>query len=353
MAPLAGLAPRSARAQTPSAGRWRLASSFPPSLDTIYGSGSIFAESLATATAGELDVEVFAPGDLMPAMGVLDAVSEGQIEIAHTCSYYFTAKDPAFAFGTGMPFGLNSRLQNAWLHAGGGNEILDEFYRTYNVIGIPCGNTGTQMGGWFTRPVDSLADVAGLRMRIAGIAGKVMQAIGAEPVQTPGGEIFGALQRREIDAAEWVGPYDDEKLGFFQVAPYFYYPGWWEPGTTIHLFINRDAWLRLGEANQSAIRSAAAYANMYTQAKYDVQNPAALKRLVANGVELRAFPEDVMRAARTAADAIYDQMADESPAFAAVLPHWQAARDDGYLWWLVNEIAMDAFMVRARAGMAP
>lgn len=333
--------------------RWRLASSFPRTLDTIFGGAEIFATSLAELTQGRFEVQVAPPGELASALGVLDAVADGEIELAHTGSYYFTDRDPAFAFGSALPFGLNSRLQNAWLQAGGGNELLNEFYRTYGVVGLPCGNTGCQMGGWFARPVGGLADLQGLRMRIAGIAGQVMRDIGVEPQQTAGDEIFAALQGGRIDAAEWVGPYDDEKLGFYRVARYYYYPGWWEPGTTLHLFVNEAAWSDLPAPYQAALRMAADHANMFMQAKYDIQNPAAVKRLVANGVELRAFPEDVLRTAYGAAEGLYARFSDESPAFRRVFEHWQAFRGDGYLWWLVNEIAMDAFMVRARAAGAP
>ncbi|MFW5833695.1 MAG: TRAP transporter substrate-binding protein [Pseudomonadota bacterium] len=345
-------APRAAAQGLPEY-RWRLASSFPPSLDTIYGGAEVFAASLDAITQGRFKVEVYPPGELMPAMGVLDGVANGEIEIAHTGSYYFTDRDPAFGFGTAMPFGLNSRLQNAWLHAGGGNELMNEFYRSYGFVGLPCGNTGTQMGGWFTRPVASLADVRGLKMRVPGLAQPLIRRMGGEPVQTPGGEIFEGLQSGRIDAAEWVGPYDDEKLGFYRVARYYYYPGWWEPSTTLHLFVNEAAWAGLPDAYQEAVRVAASHANAFMQAKYDVQNPAALKRLVTNGVELRAFPEDVLRAAYSASQALYAEFSEASPAFRRIFEHWQAFRGDGYLWWLVNEIAMDAFMVRARAAGAP
>jgi TRAP-type mannitol/chloroaromatic compound transport system substrate-binding protein len=328
-------------------------SSFPPSLDTIFGAAEVFAEGVAAATQGRFRIEVFPPGELVPALGVLDAAAAGEVEVAHTGSYYFTDRDPAFAFGSAMPFGLNARLQNAWLQAGGGNELLNEFYRTHGVIGLPCGNTGCQMGGWFARPVDSLDDLQGLRMRIAGLAGMVMRDIGVQPQQTPGGEIFAALQEGRIDAAEWVGPYDDEKLGFYRVARYYYYPGWWEPGTTLHLLINEPAWAGLPEPYQAAARMAADHANGFMMAKYDIQNPAALKRLVTNGVELRAFPQDVLRAAYAAAERRYVEFSETSEAFRRIFGHWQAFRGDGYLWWLVNEIAMDAFMVRARAAGAP
>lgn len=285
----------------------------------------------------------------MAAFEVLDAAATGTVELAHTCSYYFANRDPAFAIGTALPFGLNSRLQNAWLEGGDGNAVLNDFYRTHGVVGLPCGNTGCQMGGWFKDDLTSVDGLQGLRMRVAGITGSVLASLGVVPRPLPGSEIVPALQDGRIDAAEWVGPYDDEKLGFDRVAKYYFYPGWWEPSTTLHLFVNAEAWDTLPEPYRQACIAAAGYANGYTMAKYDVQNPAALKRLVQKGVVLRPFPRDVLEQAQSASEAIYAQFREESPAFRELFEHWEAFRGDGYLWWLVNEIAMDAFMVRSRA----
>jgi TRAP-type mannitol/chloroaromatic compound transport system substrate-binding protein len=279
----------------------------------------------------------------------LDAVRDGKAELCHTCSYYFVNKDPTFAFGTALPFGLNSRLQNAWLLAGGGNELLDEFYNKHNLHGIPAGNTGVQMGGWFRNELQSVRDLDGLKMRIAGIGGEVLKRLGVQPQSLAGGDIFPALEQGTLDAAEWVGPYDDEKLGFYKVAKFYYYPGWWESGTSIHIFINLEQWQGLPDVYKEACKVAAGYANLYMQAKYDVQNPAALKRLVVEGVELRQFPQDIMQGAYQAATDLYNSIAADNPEFKRVLEPWLAFRSDGYLWWLVDEIAMDAFMVRARA----
>jgi TRAP-type mannitol/chloroaromatic compound transport system substrate-binding protein len=328
---------------------WRCTSSFPRTLDTIYGAAEVFARTLAELTDGRFKVEVFPAGAIAPALEALDAVAGGTAELCHTCSYYFFGKDPTFAFGTGLPFGLNSRLQNAWLTAGGGNELLDSFYARYGVRAIVAGNTGVQMGGWFRRDIRDLADLRGLRMRIGGLAGQVVAKLGVEPQQIAGGEIYAALEAGRIDAAEWVGPHDDEKLGFWKVAKNYYYPGWWESGTAVHLFFNKAKWDSLPEVYRAACRAAAAEANSVMQARYDVQNPAALKRLVTNGVELKAFPTEVMQAAFEAATGLYDGLAATNAEFRRIYEPWKAFRADGYLWWLVNEIAMDAFMVRARA----
>ncbi len=196
--------------------------------------------------------------------------------MGHTCSYYYFGKDPTFAIGTALPFGLNARQMNAWLYHGQGNELLNEFYAKHNLYGMPAGNTGVQMGGWFRKEIKTVQDLQGLKMRIAGLAGMVLAKLGAVPQQIPGGDIYPALERGTIDAAEWVGPYDDEKLGFAKVAPYYYYPGFWEGGPAIHLFINQGKWKELPKAYQSILTAAAGYANADMLAKYDARNPAAL-----------------------------------------------------------------------------
>jgi TRAP-type mannitol/chloroaromatic compound transport system substrate-binding protein len=348
---VAGL-PKTGSAQDGPELVWRCTSSFPRTLDTIYGGAEVFAEMLAGITGNRFRIEVYPAGEIVPGLQALDAVSNGTVELCHSCSYYFVGKDPTFAFGTAVPFGLNSRLQNAWLTAGGGSEILNEFYKKYNAYSIPAGNTGVQMGGWFREELRSVRDLQGLRMRVVGMAGQVLQKLGVEPLPLAGGDIYPALEQGTIDAAEWVGPYDDEKLGFYNVAKYYYYPGWWEAGTTIHLFFNLEQWERLPEIYKAACRAAAGYANLVMQAKYDVQNPAALKKLVTEGVELRPFPQDIMQEAYQATNELYASLSSSNGEFKRILEHWTPFRSDGYLWWLVNEIAMDAFMVRARAAQS-
>ena len=324
-------------------------SSFPKSLDTIYGGADTFSKALAELTDGKFQVQVFASGEIVPGLQALDAVTNNTVECCHTCSYYFVGKDPTFGFGTAVPFGLNYRIQNAWLYAGGGNELMNEFYANYNVYGVPAGNTGVQMGGWFRDEIKAVGDLGGLKMRIAGFAGQVMQRLGAVPQQIAGGDIYPALEKGTIDAAEWVGPYDDEKLGFYKVAKFYYYPGWWEAGPSIHLFINLEQWNSLPPSYKAAVQNAAAHANSHMMAKYDILNPTALKRLVANGVQLRPYPAEVLQAAYTAANELYAETAEKNANFKKVLDSWLPFRNDGYLWWQVAEITMDAFMVRARA----
>ena len=232
----------------------------------------------------------------MPGLQAADAVQNGTVEMCHTSSYYYFGKDPTFAFGTAVPFGLNSRMQTAWMYFGGGMELMNDFYKKFNIYGIPAGNTGAQMGGWFRKEIKDVSDLNGLKMRIGGFAGRVLSKLGVVPQQIAGGDIYPALEKGTLDACEWVGPYDDEKLGFQKVAQFYYYPGWWEGGPMIHNFINIDKWNALPPAYKSLVRTASSMANEWMQAKYDAQNPAALKRLVAAGAQLRPFSQPVMDA---------------------------------------------------------
>ena len=207
---------------------WRLASSFPKTLDTVYGTADVFSKRVAQLTNGKLNIRVFAGGEIVPALQVMDAVQAGTIEMGHTAPYYYFGKDPTFAFDCAVPFGLNSRQQTAWMDQGGGMELMREFYKDYGIIQFQGGNSGTQMGGWFRKEIKTVADLQGLKMRIGGYGGRVMTRLGVVPQQIAGGDIYPALEKGTIDAAEWIGPHDDEKLGLFKVAPHYYAPGWWE-----------------------------------------------------------------------------------------------------------------------------
>ena len=222
--------------------KWRLTSSFPKNLDTIYGAAEEFAKAVSEMTDRRFQIQVFAANEIVPPLAAADAVQKGTVEMAQTASYYYFGKDPTFAFGTAVPFGLNARMQNAWMYQGGGMELMNEFYKKFNIHALPCGNTGCQMGGWFRREIKAPSDLRGLKMRIGGFAGTVMSKLGVVPQQIPGGEVYSSLEKGTIDAAEWVGPYDDEKLGFAKIAPYYYYPGWWEGGAMLHHFFNLDKW---------------------------------------------------------------------------------------------------------------
>ncbi|HRF07253.1 MAG TPA: TRAP transporter substrate-binding protein [Xanthobacteraceae bacterium] len=328
--------------------KWRMTSSFPKALDTIYGGGEVFAKRLAEATDGKFQVQVFAGGEIVPALQALDATSNGTVECCHTVSYYYVGKDPTFAIAASVPFGLNARMQNAWLSGNEGTEQWNEFYKKYSVMGLPLGNTGTQMGGWFRKEIKTVADLQGLKFRIGGIAGQVLAKLGVVPQQIAGGEIYQALERGTIDAAEWVGPHDDEKLGFVKVAPYYYYPGFWEGGPTTHAFFNLDKYNALPKHYQAALVNAASYANTWMQARYDVLNPQALRRLVAAKAQLRPFSNEIMDASFKATNELWAELSAKNAEFKKYIDLMQAFRNEQYLWWQVAEYGFDSYMIRAR-----
>jgi TRAP-type mannitol/chloroaromatic compound transport system substrate-binding protein len=329
--------------------KWRLTSSFPKSLDTIYGGAEVFCKAVAEATDNKFQIQAFAAGEIVPGLQALDEAGKATVEIAHTASYYYVGKDPTFAFGTAVPFGLNSRMQNAWFMHGGGNELMNDFYKKFNVYGIPAGNTGCQMGGWFRKELKEPADLSGLKFRIGGFAGQVLTKLGVVPQQIAGGDIYPALEKGTIDAAEWVGPYDDEKLGFQKVAQFYYYPGWWEGGALLHNMINLDKWNSLTPTYQSIIKTASAFANVNMQAKYDAVNPGALKKLVGTGTQLRPFTPSIMDACYKAANEVYAETSAKNADFKKIHDAMMAYRGDQYLWWQIAEYGYDTYMIRARS----
>ncbi len=333
-----------ALAQTMPEIRWRCASSFPRSLDTIFGAGEHVGKRVAALTDGKFQIRVFPAGELVPGLEVANAVQGGSVECAHTASYYFVGKDPTFAFDGAIPFGLNMRQMNAWLQAGGGREVMREFFEGYNMVSLPAGNTGAQMGGWFRKEIKTVEDLRGLKFRVGGFAGNVLQKLGVVPQQIAGGDIYPALEKGTIDAAEWVGPYDDEKLGFNRVAPYYYYPGWWEGCLNLSMFVSKAKWDELPPLYKEVLESACRDSTIETMAKYDVQNPPALRRLVAAGTQLRPFPREVMQACYRAAFELYDETAAKNPAFKKVFEHWKAFRDTEYQWFRVSENTFDSFV---------
>jgi TRAP-type mannitol/chloroaromatic compound transport system substrate-binding protein len=324
--------------------RWRLASSFPKSLDTIYGAAEVFAQKARALSGGRFDVSVHAAGELMPAFGVVDGVQNGTVEAAHTAPYYFFGKDETFAIGGAIPFGLNSRQMSAWTFEGNGLKLMREFYAKYNMTSFPCGNTGAQMGGWFRKEVRSVADLKGLKFRIGGFAGKVIERMGGVPQNIPGGEIYQALEKGTIDAAEWIGPYDDQKLGFNKVAPYYYYPGWWEGGLQLDLYVNQKAYDALSAENKAIVETASAYAHVATQAKYDVKNPTALKQLVGSGAKLRPFPSDLMTEAFRQSTKLYEELGATNENWRKVYSDYAKFRSDQNLWFRFTEATFDRFM---------
>lgn len=328
--------------------RWRLASSFPKSLDTIYAAAEVLAARLEAITDGRFQLKVHAGGEIVPGLQVLDAVQQGTVECGHTASYYYVGKDMAFAFDTALPFGLTARQQNAWMYAGGGLQLMRELFARYNIIQFPGGNTGVQMGGWFRKEIKSLADLEGLKMRIPGIGGQIMARLGVVPQTLAGSDIYPALERGAIDAAEWVGPHDDAKLGFHKIAPHYYYPGWWEGGPQLSFYVNLDKWQGLPPAYQQAFETACVEANVRMLAEYDAKNPAALMRLVGQGVKLHAFPADILHAAREAAFQLYDEEAARNPAFGRIYAEWKKFRELELQWFKVAEASYANFLYFAR-----
>lgn len=325
--------------------KWRLASSFPKSLDTLFGAIEAVAQHVKAASGGKFEIQLFAAGEIVPSAAVLDAVKDGTVELGQSASYYYVGKDPTFAFDCAIPFGLNSRQQSAWMWEGGGLELMRELFKGYSIYNIPCGNTGVQMGGWFRKEVKRLDDLKGLKMRIAGIAGQVMGKLGVVGQQMGPADIYPALEKGTIDAVEWVGPYDDEKLGFNRVAKYYYYPGFWEAGPQLSIYVNLKKWGELPKEYQQMLEDACAYAHVEMQARYDVKNVAALRRLVASGAQLREFPKDVMQAAYKATFELYDEFSEKNPGFKKVYDQWRRFREDQLLWFKVAERAYDSFVL--------
>ena len=328
--------------------KWRLTSSFPKSLDTLFGAANEFSKYVADMTDNKFQIQNFAAGEIVPGLQALDATSNNTVEMCQTATYYYVGKDPTFAIFASVPFGLNNRMQNSWWYQGGGMELGNEFFKKFGVIGLQSGNTNAQMGGWFRKEIKTVADLSGLKFRIGGIAGQVFQKLGVVPQQTAGGDIYPALEKGTIDAAEWVGPYDDEKLGFQKVAKYYYYPGFWEGGTAIHTMINLEKWNSLPKNYQAILQNAASAANLWMAGRYDLQNPAALKRLVAGGTQLRPFSNDVLEACLKATNELWGELSAKNADFKKAIDSMQAYRSDQYLWWQVAEYTFDSFMIRSR-----
>jgi TRAP-type mannitol/chloroaromatic compound transport system substrate-binding protein len=338
-------------AQTAPKITWRCTSSFPKALDTIFGAAETMAKFVRESTDGNFDIQVFAAGELVPGLQAMDAAAAGTVECAHTASYYYWGKDPTFALATAVPFGMNVRQMNAWMYYGGGNDLLNEFYNTHGQHGLACGNTGAQMGGWYRKEINTLEDLKGLKMRIGGFAGKIVEKLGVVPQQIAGGDIYPSLEKGTIDAAEWVGPYDDEKLGFYKVAKYYYYPGWWEGGPVLHTLINQAKWNELPKSYQAILTAACQAANCDMMASYDYKNPEALKRLVAGGAQLRPFSQDVLAACFEASNSTYKEINASNASFKKIYDSQMAFRKDAYLWAQVSEYTFDTFMmIQQRSG---
>ena len=342
----AGAAPAVVHAQASI--RWRLASSFPKSLDTLFGTAEVFAKKVGEMSGGKFQISTHAGGELMPAFGVVDGVQNGTVELAHTAPYYFVGKDPVFGLGCAIPFGMNSRQLTAWMFEGNGLKLMREFYATYGIISFPGGNTGCQMGGWFRKEIKSVADLKGLKFRCGSFAGLVLTRMGVVPQSIPGGEIYQALEKGTIDAAEWVGPYDDLKLGFNKVAPFYYYPGWWEGSTQADFLVGLKAYEALTPEYKAIVEAAAAYAHIDMQAKYDARNPGALKTLVSQGTKLVPFTKDVMDLAFKESMDLYEELGEKNASWKKIYADYSNFRRDQNLWFRFTEMRFDAYMQGAK-----
>ncbi|MCK8780421.1 TRAP transporter substrate-binding protein [Rhizobium sp. NTR19] len=324
---------------------WRMTSSFTKNTDILWAAGTDIAESVKEATDGNFTIQTFAAAEIVPGLQAMDAVADGTVEMAHTCCYYYIGKDPTFALGTAVPFGLNARQTNAWFSVGGGNEMLNEFLAPHKIYAIQAGNTGAQMGGWYRQEINTIEDLKGLKMRIAGLAGQVMQKLGVTPQQIAGGDVYAALEKGTIDATEFVGPYDDQKLGFAKVAKYYYYPAWWEGGPAVHAFFNLEKFNGLPKSYQRILKDACANATQNMLSRYDTHNAKALKQLVSEGAVLKPFSQEILEASYKAAQEVYAELNGKNEAFKKIYESQQAFKREGYLWNQIAEYSYDTFMM--------
>lgn len=324
--------------------KWRMTTSFPRNLDLLYGTSQRLADSVYTMTNGEFEIQVFAPGEIVPSTQVFDAVQNGTVEMGHSTSNYYHGKNKALSIDTCLPFGLTTRMQNAWYYAGGGTEILRELFAKYNIVNFPGGNSNTQMGGWFRKEVKTVADLKGLKFRIPGFGGEIFSRLGAIPQNIAVGDIYSSLEKGTIDATEFVGPYDDEKLGLQSVAPYYYTPGFWEGSAMLTFYVNQDAWGSLPEQYKIIFERAAAEANMWMSAQYDAKSPEALATVIQNGAKLRSFSKEILQAAYNVAQEIYAEESEANEDFQKIYSHWKDFLNKEYQWFRVNENIFQQFM---------
>ncbi|MDY7004990.1 MAG: TRAP transporter substrate-binding protein [Cyanobacteriota bacterium] len=323
--------------------KWKMTTSWPKSLDTLFGGAQRICDRVAALTNGRFTITPYQAGEIVGGLEVLDAVQQGTVQCGHTPSYYYKGKNPALVFATSVPFGFTAQQQNAWLYHGGGLEAIQNVYAQFNIINFPAGNTGAQMGGWFRQEINTVADLNGLKMRIPGLGGDVISKLGVNVQVLPGGEVYLALERGAIDAAEFSGPYDDEKLGLYRAAKYYYYPGWWEPGPTLDVLVNLDAWNKLPREYQEIFQTAAYEANLNMLGQYDALNREALARLIEKGVQLRAFSPEIMEAAQKAAFEFYEESASQDGSFKEVYQQWKKFREQVFNWNKVNELSFSQF----------
>ena len=325
--------------------RWRLASSFPKSLDTIFGSAETLSRTVKAMSGGKFEISVHPAGELMPAFGMVDALQQDTIEMGQSAAYYFTGKNPIFALSCAAPFGLTARQMASWKLHGNGHKLLDAFFAEYNFHARSGGNTGTQMGGWYRKEIKSANDLKGLKMRLGGgLFGEAMAKLGVVSQNMPAGDVYQALEKGTLDACEFVGPHDDAKLGFNKVAPFYYYPGWWEGGADLEFLVNNKAYAKLSSENKAILDAAMTVAATDMTAKYDAYNPVALKKLVAEKTQLKAFPKAVMDAGFKASMEVFAEHEAKSPEFKKIHQDMRAFQRDQVLWNRFSEYPFNQYV---------
>ncbi|MEP1778859.1 TRAP transporter substrate-binding protein DctP [Reichenbachiella sp.] len=324
---------------------WTLVSSFSKSLPTFWETIEGFSNNVSILTDGNVNIRVFQPNELVGALEVFDAVQQGSAEMGVSAGAYYIGKNSSFIFDTGVPFGMIPRQQNAWLYEGGGLELLQKVYLKSDIQYFPIGNTGTQMA-WSNEEIKTPDDLIGLRFRIPGLGGQVMSKMGVSVQMLAGGEIYSGLEQGVVDAAEFIGPSDDERMGFNKVAQYYYSPGWWEPGSTIALYINKDAWLKLPEKYKRVIEIAAKEANVRMLAKYDLLNSEALTRLKETGTELKTFSPEILTKASRETDFLLEEFAGQNSDFNEIYSSWIDFKQKSLDWYSSNDFPMFEFLVQ-------
>jgi TRAP-type mannitol/chloroaromatic compound transport system substrate-binding protein len=316
---------------------WKMVTTWPPNFPVLGEGCNLFAKWVEEMSGGRLKISVYGGGELVPPLEVFDTVSAGTAELGNGAAYYWAGKVPAAQFFASVPFGMNAQQMNAWLISGGGQALWDEVYAPFNLKGFPSGNTGVQMGGWFNREINSLADLQGLKMRIPGIGGKVITQAGGSAVNVAGGEIYTNLERGVIDATEWIGPYHDYKMGFHKIARYYYYPGWHEPGTTMETLVNQAKFESLPPDLQAILVAGIQRQNIWTLSTFEAENNSYLKKMIEEGVELRAFPDEVLTELRRLTEEVLAELTEEDEMSRKVYEAFQAFKQNAQEWSQVTE----------------
>ncbi len=319
---------------------WKMVTTWPLNFPGLGTGANDLAERITRMSGGRLVVKVYGAGELVPAFETFDAVSSGTAQLGHSSAYYWKGKVEEAQFFSTVPFGMTGQEMNAWLYHGGGLELWRETYAPFGLIPFPAGNTGVQMAGWFNRPIRSVEDLQGLKMRIPGLGGEVLKKLGGTPVNLPGAELFTALQTGSLDATEWVGPYNDLAFGLHKAARYYYYPGWHEPGTTLELIVNREAFNALPEDLQAIVESAAMASNNFMLSEFYARNPRALQTLMKeHGVTPEPLPQDVLRALRQAAGEVVEELAARNPRAGAIYQAYKGFMDESRAWVAISDRA--------------